>query len=509
MTKPYICIEKINESFLKLDSDDVGILRELYDYYSFYAQGYRFNPSYQSHLWDGKIHLVNPKKMTTLLGLRYSIQEFCQKRDYDFFDKSSTDEEVEDISTLDSFIESLKLPFTPRDYQLDAIKYALKNQKCVLLSPTGSGKSLIQYIILRWHFAHNRKICLVVPTISLVEQMLNDFRNYSKDDDSFDVDKLCTPLYGKKKNDPFEANILISTWQSIKNFDKSLFQTWDAVMIDECHGASANCLKKILEGAINAKVKIGATGSLSGEEIHEYLLSGLFGKIYQVTTTKDLQNNGTLSQLRIYFVTLQHTKERVKKFYNTYGTTIETENGTKVLQKPTYADEVEFLTTDEKRQLFVRNIALSCKGVVLVLFNRIEQGKDLYEKIKAKSGEREVFYIAGEVSADEREKIRNIIRAGKGAILVASVGTCSTGIDIPSIENVILCPSKSRIRNLQSIGRGLRIDKDKNSCTIIDIVDSFSSYRRHKSYSVKHAAVRYGIYEEQKFPIKFQTIENF
>ena len=507
---PNVFVKKIDESYLKFNSDDSGAIMDMHDYFSFLAPHYKYSPAFQKHLWNGKIHLCNLRKQTILLGLRDKIKEFCSKRGYGFQDDSEKESE-EDFSNLDEFIESLKLPFTPRDYQISAVKKALEKKKCVLLSPTGSGKSLIQYIVVRWHFAKNRRIALIVPTISLVEQMFKDFKEYAVNDDSFDVEKECSPLYGKKKKEtnPYESQILISTWQSIKNYDNSLFKDWDAVLIDECHYAQANCLKKILEGSVNAQFKLGMTGSLSGESLHEYLLTGLFGNIYQVTTTKALQNQGKLSPLKIYFVTLKHTKEKVKKYYETYGEKIENSDGSKIVNPPTYADEVAFLTTDEKRELFIRNIALSFKGVVLVLFNRIEQGKDLFEKIKEKSTDREVFYIAGEVSAEKREEIRNIIKNGKGAILVASVGTCSTGIDIPCIETVILCPSKSRIRNLQSIGRGLRVKDGKNGCTVVDISDDFSNYRKHKSFSMHHASIRYGLYVEQKFPIRFQTVEDF
>lgn len=506
---PNIYVKKIDESHLKFDADDSGAIMEMHDYFSFFAPNYKYTPSFQKHFWDGKIRLCDVRKMQVLLGLRDKIKEFCEKRGYGFQDDSEKESE-EDVSNLDEFIESLHLPFTPRDYQVAGVKKALQEKKCILLSPTGSGKSLIQYIVVRWHFAKNRRIALIVPTISLVEQMFKDFKEYSVNDDSFAVEKECIPLYGKKKeNDPYSSKILISTWQTIKNYKETLFRQWDAVLIDECHYAQATCLRKILEGSINAQFKLGMTGSLSGESLHEYLLTGLFGNIFQVTTTKKLQNEGKLSPLKIYFVTLKHTKERVKNYFDTYGEKIENSDGSKIVNPPTYADEITFLTTDEKRELFIRNVALSFKGVVLVLFNRIEQGKDLFAKIKEKCTDREVFYIAGDVSAERREEIRNTIKNGNGAILVASVGTCSTGIDIPCIETVILCPSKSRIRNLQSIGRGLRVKDGKGGCTVVDISDDFSNYRKRKSFSVRHASIRYSLYVEQKFPIRFQTVEDF
>ena len=355
-------------------------------------------------------------------------------------------------------------------------------------------------MLLRWHLKFDRKICLIVPSTSLVEQMISDFDDYSKDDPSFNARELVKSLYAKTNTDPFNEQVVVSTWQSLMHYDKELMETWDVVLNDEVHGAQSKVVSDIVGKAKNAPYKIGTTGSLSGKDMHEFILTGLFGKIYQVTTTKDLQDEGTLSQMRIFMITLKHNKDAVKSFYNKIY------NATN--KKPTYADEVDYLCDDPRREKFVRNLACACKGVTMVLFNRKKQGLDLYNLIKEKVGDtRAVFHIDGDVDAETREKIRKEIFDKNDAILCASAQTSATGLNIPSIANVILCPSKSRIRNLQSIGRSLRLSEKKEIATIFDIVDDFSSYRRIKSYSVKHGLDRYELYQEQGFDIAFKTID--
>ena len=353
---------------------------------------------------------------------------------------------------------------------------------------------------MRWHLQFNRKMCLIVPSTSLVEQMISDFVEYSENDETFNARERIKPLYAKTNTDPYNEQIVVSTWQSLMHYDKTLMKSWDVVLNDEVHGAQSKVVSDIVGKAVNAPYKIGTTGSLSGKDMHEFILTGLFGKIYQVTTTKELQDNGSLSQMRIFMLTLKHNKDAVKSFYNTiYNETH---------KKPTYAEEIEYLCDDPRREGFVRNLACACKGVTMVLFNRKKQGLDLFNLISEKVKDtRPVFHIDGDVDPEQREKIRNAVFATNDAIIVASVGTSATGLNIPSIANVILCPSKSRIRNLQSIGRSLRLSEGKSMSTVFDIVDDFSAYRRIKSYSVKHGLERYELYQSEGFDIAFKTID--
>ena len=421
MTTLYV--KKVDESTLRYDSDDEGMLYELSDYFSFLTPNYKYDRRFQNHLWDGMIHLCPPKRKTTMFGLYHRIEDFCKERGYGFVDQTEEYKIVQPdtIGDLDEFIDSIKLPFKPREYQVRAFKFAIENKRGILLSPTGSGKSLILYLLMRWHLQYNRKMCLIVPSTSLVEQMISDFAEYSENDETFNARERIKPLYAKTNTDPYNEQIVVSTWQSLMHYDKTLMESWDVVLNDEVHGAQSKVVSDIVGKATNAPYKIGTTGSLSGKDTHEFILTGLFGKIYQVTTTKELQDNGSLSQMRIFMLTLKHNKDAVKSFYNTiYNETH---------KKPTYAEEIDYLCDDPRREGFVRNLACACKGVTMVLFNRKKQGLDLFNLISEKVKDtRPVFHIDGDVDPEQREKIRNAVFATNDAIIVASVGTSATGL---------------------------------------------------------------------------------
>lgn len=391
-------------------------------------------------------------------------------------------------------VEKLEEPENWYGFELDNNHLFFNDDYTVLHN---SGKSLTIYMIVRWHLMHDRKIVIVVPSIGLVEQMISDFKDYAKNDPTFDVAKEVKGLHGKiKTTDPFTDRCVVSTWQSLKNYDKSLYETWDVVIGDEAHKFSANVIRGIAEGAINAPYRIGLTGSLSSCVCHEYQLTGSFGAIKQLATTNELQNRGQLNQMKLYMIDLKYPENECKQLWKE----------TKALQK-TYKDELDFVNSHPKRQLFIRNLACSLKGTTLVLFRFREHGELLYNLIKEKVGDtRPVFHIDGLVKSEEREAIRKASDDGSSPILVFSVATSSTGINIKSIENLIICPNKSKITTLQSIGRCLRLADNKGVSNVFDIVDDLRTGRR-VNYMFKHASERIEIYTEQNFDITFKDVK--
>ena len=361
-----------------------------------------------------------------------------------------------------------------------------------------SGKSMMIYLLVRWMLKHDRKVCLIVPSTSLVEQMHSDFKNYASKDKSFDVDQQVHKLYAKiKSTDPYNDQCIITTWQSIKNYDKTLYQTWDCVIVDEAHGCKANIIDGILKGAVNAKYRFGLTGTLTGMICHEYQITGLLGSVYQATTTKDLQEKGFLSDCTIYMVDMKYPAEEAKKLWNE----------TKLLKK-TYQDEVDFVNHHVKRQLFIRNLVCSLKGTTLILFRFREHGELLYKLIKEKVGDsRPVYHIDGKVEATQREAIRQELKdPNSNAILVFSVATSSTGIDIKSIENLILSPSKSKVQTLQSIGRSLRLCEGKSGAKVFDLIDDLRTGKR-RNFLYNLAQKRLEFYSEQGFDVQFKQVQ--
>ena len=475
-------VEKINESYLKIHCTD-DIARELSSFFTFKVPNHEYTPAYRMKKWDGKIRLFNLASRTIYAGLIDYIEKFLKDRNYEYSVKNiHTENKSEDYIKewiSKQKIYSNKKQLTPHDYQIDAVIKSLKSERILLLSPTGSGKSLIIYLILRYLLEHyDKKYLIVVPTTGLVTQLYNDFSDYSNREVSF-LQKIHTIFSGKEKTT--SKKIVISTWQSIFRENETFFQNYDGVFGDECHLFKAKSLSSLIRKMKNTRFRIATTGTLDNTQAHRLIIEGLFGRSYAVTTTKDLIDDKILSQLKIKNILLSY------------------DNTPKKLK---YAEEIEWLVCNEKRNNFIADLACSIKGNVLVLFNYVEKhGIPLFNLIKQKN-KKDVFQIHGKTDVDERELIRNIVNKHTNSVLVASYGTCSTGINIKNINAIIFAsPSKSVVRVLQSIGRGLRKSETKDNVVVYDIGDDlrYLSYRNH---TLRHMDERITIYNNERFSHK-------
>lgn len=488
-----ISVWKLNHSDLQVYCES-STAYELNEFFSFYVPGYKFMPAYRNKIWDGKIRLFNIRNQVLPGGLYYHLVEFAKERGYEIRTDESEygrPDDVQDINPEDlmAFIKRLNLPFEIRDYQFDAVCKGLERKRAILLSPTGSGKSLIIYVLVSYFLMKNaeskQKVLLVVPTTSLVEQMYNDFKDYG-----LPVEETCHRIYSGKDKIT-DKGIIISTWQSIYKLPKDWFEQFGMVIGDECHGFKSKSLTTIMNKCTEAEYRFGTTGTLDGTQTHELVLQGLFGKTFKVTTTKELQDNNTLAKLNITRIMLEYSDEVRKSF-----------NG------KSYQDEIDFIVRYESRNKFIRNLALDLKGNTLVLFQFVEKhGKILHQMIDEKAHEdRRVFFVSGATETSDREAVRKIVEKQKDAIIVASLGTFSTGINIKNIHNIIFAsPSKSQIRVLQSIGRGLRKSDDGRDTTLFDICDDIS-WQTRKNFALIHSFERLRIYQNEKFNYKTHKV---
>ena len=491
-----LIISKVNETFLRIECEP-SVERELSEHFCFFVPGYRFMPSYRNRMWDGKIRLFDQRKKTLYCGLFKYLKEFCELRDYHVIidDKNGNPEEIQkpDISYI---TEGLSLTasgksITPRDYQLEALEHALAHKKSLLLSPTASGKSLIIYMAIRAFLdAQDSNVLLIVPTTSLVEQMYSDFGDYSQTDD-WNHEEECHRIYSGREKYNINKRIIITTWQSIYKEKMDWFQDFGMVIGDEAHNFKAKSLTAILEKCVNAEYRMGTTGTLDGTQTHQLVLEGLFGPVYRVTTTKKLIDDQALSDLQINVLVLKYKDEICK-----------------AMTSNNYQQELDFIVQYTPRNNFIANLALDQSGNTLVLFNYVEKhGKPLHSLLKEKiNNKRKLFYVSGETDVDTRESIREITEKEKDAIIVASIGTFSTGINIRNLHNIIFAsPSKSQIRVLQSIGRGLRKSDSGQSTKLYDIADDLH-WKSKKNYTLQHAAERIKIYSKEKFTYKLYDI---
>ena len=489
-----IVLSKKDEVYLRVKCEP-SLGQELNDHFAFDVPGAKFHPLYKSRMWDGKVRLYSMFTQELYVGLKEYLEKFCDERDYTI-DYSNYVQESDAVTydIVRKFCEDLNIgskgkPIEIRDYQVDAVFQSIKDGRRLLLSPTGSGKSLIIYCLIRWHERYTRRQLILVPTTSLVEQMYSDFQDYSCLN-NWKTSEHCHRIYGghEKSN---EYDVVISTWQSLYKLPKLFFKDFKVIYGDEAHNFKAKSLTSILNKCTTSPYRIGTTGTLDGTKTHKLVLEGLFGSVYKVTTTKKLISDNQLANLHIYNIILEYSDELRK--------------GTK---GKSYQDEMDFIVQYEPRNKFIRNLALKQTGNTLVLFQYVEKhGKPLHEMIKEKAENREVFFVFGGTDTEQREDIRRITELEPDAIIVASYGTFSTGINIKNLHNIIFAsPSKSRIRNLQSIGRGLRTSETKTSCNLYDIADDLT-WKSKKNYTLLHMIERIKIYNDEHFNYKLVKVK--
>ena len=475
----HLTILKKNEVFLDIKAEP-HVYYELADQFTFEVPGAKFSPAYKKRFWDGKIRLFNIQKQEIYAGLLDRVVQFCKDHGYtyEFVDNKyfGLPFEVNDMISKEGVKDYMTTisKHKPRDYQIEGVYDALRHNRKLLISPTASGKSLMIYSIVRYFVEKGENTLIVVPTTSLVEQMYKDFADYG-----WDVGSFCHKIYAGKERET-NSQVIITTWQSIYKLPRKYFERFSVVVGDEAHQFKSKSLISIMTKLDNAKYRYGFTGTLDGSQTHKWVLEGLFGPSYKIIKTDELMKKGHVATLDINVLLLKHPPQKFEVF----------------------EDEVQYIITHNRRNNFIKNLALDLKGNTLILFARVEgHGEPLYNLINNSNTilNRRVFFVHGGVDTQSREEVRDITERESDAIIIASYGTFSTGINIKNLHNVIFAsPSKSRIRNLQSIGRVLRKGDNKSKATLYDIADDIT-YKSRKNYTLNHLIERIKVYNEENF----------
>jgi superfamily II DNA or RNA helicase len=282
-----------------------------------------------------------------------------------------------------------------------------------------SGKSVIIYAIIRWYIEHNLKCLIIVPSTMLVDQMFGDFKDYSSHN-GWNVDKHCNKIYSGHKCH-LDLDCAISTWQTLQNIKHQLqfFENLDVLIGDESHLYKAAVVTKLLNNMPNTSIRIGTTGTLDGKQISELQLTGLFGKVYKVITTKELMDENSVTTLDISCILLNYDSDTKK-----------------LLTKTEYQKEIDWLVQNDKRNKFIVNLAASQQETTLVLFQYVEKhGLPLYKMLKEKCPDREIHYISGSVDNSKRDEIRNSMNTSSRMI---KIWFGELYISVGENENVLL-----------------------------------------------------------------------
>ena len=482
----HLIISKKNEVFLQVQAEP-HVYYELADQFTFDVPGAKFSPAYKKKFWDGKIRLFSTQTGQIYVGLLDRVVQFCKDHSYTYEFVNSKHyglpfEVNEGISKegVKDYMNAI-CKHKPRDYQIDGVYDALRHNRKLLISPTASGKSLMIYSIVRYYVEKQKNTLIVVPTTSLVEQMYKDFADYG-----WDVGSFCHKIYAGRERET-DSQVIITTWQSIYKLPRKYFERFSVVVGDEAHQFKSKSLISIMTKLADAKYRFGFTGTLDGSQTHKWVLEGLFGPSYKIIKTNELMKKGHVATLDINVLLLKHPPNKFE----------------------TFEEEVQYIINHNRRNNFIKNLALDLKGNTLILFARVEKhGEPLYNLINNSNiiENRRVFFVHGGIDTEDREEIRDITERENNAIIVASYGTFSTGINIKNLHNVIFAsPSKSRIRNLQSIGRVLRKGDNKTKATLYDIADDIS-YKSRKNYTLNHLIERIKVYNEENFNYDIVTV---
>ena len=461
-------IYELDETGLRIVAPE-GILRQISYHYTFEVPGAKFTPLYKLGHWDGKIRLFRNNVLPK--GLFIDFIKLIKEENWDIINVDITLKK--DDRDPKDFVSSLKLPFEPRDYQMDILSKSMVFPRQVFLSPTASGKSFAQYLIAR----RFKRTLIIVPSISLVEQMASDFAEY-------DIDKEIRVAKdgGKNKDDIHDADVVVSTWQSCMKWSAQDLNSFDCILGDECHRFEAKSLSNIMNKANKVHFRYGFTGTINDAKMHELSLMALFGPVRKVVSTRDLIDRNLISNLDIIAKIVKYPIVDCKR--------------------RKYHDEVKFISEHPERNAYLVRLIDDMPGVTLVLTRYVKHCRQLFDDISVKNK----FMITGALDSTQREEIRQAVMKSDQAVIVATYGTMSTGVNIPNIQNLVLAsPLKTKITLLQSIGRGLRLHESKIKLNVYDIVDDMSK-GKYKNFALKHFISRLQIYRKEKFIVQTKEI---
>lgn len=511
MSRPSVKISKLNETWLKVHCQETWQELDIQDRFSFMIPNARHDPRVKKGHWDGVKRLFNRRDKKMYLGLLLQLLSLCEEKGWDVdLDPRllPSDETIDKSDILYLCNELIKPhsngnPIVPHDYQLDAVEYMMNMDRTICLSATSSGKSLMIYLAARMYQLmdefDNKTIFIIVPSISLVEQMYSDFQDYS----TFDGMQWHVNAHVQKVSGKYEKyinkQIVITTWQSMKNLPYDVYENIGAVFCDEAHGVKADVLTSILESLTQCGIRHGLTGTLDDVECNELVIQGLLGPKKVIVTAKEIMDSGAAAQIKVTMVVLNHNQATI----NAYRQHIY-----KYPFDQKYLGEIEYLYANEERSNLILDLIESLEGNTLVLFDRVEKyGEPLYQKFLERRPDT-TFLITGDVEGTERETIRKNVEDQDACTIFASFGTMSTGISIKRLHNmVVISSSKSKIRVLQSIGRMMRKHFSKDVGNVFDIVDDLTAGQDKPNYSMQHAAKKLEFYTKEQFDVGFIKLD--
>ena len=471
-------------------------------------RGWYFNPLVKKKVWDGNIKFID-KFNRIPIGLIEKLHSICKKYNLRLEIENMDDLYWDfDDDDFDSWIQefSSKMEKKPRDYQIDAAKQIIKNQRSISEIATSAGKTMIIFLVFSYLKERGfvDRLLIVVPNTNLILQTLEDFEEYSNEKTLIKF-KAQTISGESKTKEQQGADVIIGTFHSLARLPDEWFTTVSGVCVDEAHHTNANSVKKTISKCINAKFKFGLSGTLMQDDTADALtIQAFIGPLINKITPQDLFDKEVATQVNIKIIRLKYSNDELKEKLHFLRQRKGEVDGSKQLSL-----ERDLVVKSKERFKFICELIQKTTKNSLILFQNVKDnyGKRIYDHLREVSDEKEVFYVDGSTSSELRDEYKKSMEEGDNKILIASFGTFSTGISINNLHNVFFIESyKSEKIIKQSIGRGMRLHKGKESVTIIDIVDDLS-WKGDKNYLLKHGDSRIEIYDQENFPYKIYKIE--
>lgn len=424
-------------------------------------------------------------------GLYFEIRKYLTTKQYVgdvktddlLYDVIKPSKKWEKNTQYNTEVVPLALPL--RDYQEEIVKKALSIGRGTIVLATAGGKTLTAASLLTKLFllhGSSFKCLYIVPDLGLVEQTTGDFKSYNV---PFSVSKWT----GNNPLDDNPGNVIVANLGILqsKNTDLSWIANIDALVVDEVHKIrKGNEVNKIIK-LIKTPIRFGFTGTMPESFMDQWNIIGKIGPIIYEKHSHELRLENYVSNVQVQILKLRYSEDPFK------DTTVSSAN--------LYREEQRFLMRNQFRNNVIGKLACKLTNNTLILVDYIEHGETLYKTIKQLCPNKQIYFIRGEVEVTEREKIRALIENRTDVVVVAISKIFSTGINIKNLHFIVFaCGGKAKIKIVQSIGRGLRLHKDKDKLIIFDIADEFK-------YSTAHMEKRINLYEKEKIQYSIKEIQ--
>ena len=476
------CIINIKDEVnIRLEGLDPATRRKCSNKLKFFLPHAYHMPAYKLGRWDGTVRFcdVGGRTFLNLLddilpiimqeGYDVQINDTREKHDL-VFDKVTDDYWGDAVWPEGHIAEGQNIRL--RDYQVDIVNKFIEHPQCLQEVATGAGKTIITATMSSLVEKYGRSI-VIVPNKDLVRQTFEDYENCGLDVGVY---------FGDKKD--IGKTHTICTWQSLNSLLKKskagegniqdFIEDVICVIVDEVHQAKAEVLKELLTGVFaNIPIRWGLTGTIPKSDWESASLRSSLGEVIHRLAAKELQDQGVLAKCHVNVVQTCETAEYTN-----------------------YQSELKFLLEDKERMKYVANMIkeISKTGNTLVLTGRINNGKLLQDLIP------DAEFVQGAMKVTDRKEAYNEINQATNSITIATYGVAAVGINIPRIFNLVLLePGKSFVRVIQSIGRGVRIAKDKDFVQIWDVTSRCKFSRRHLTERKKY-------YKDAEYPFTIDKV---